>query len=242
MFSHEGISSKLSAVILAGGLGTRLRAVVADRPKVLAKVGGRPFLYYLLDQLIEVGLKKVILCTGYLGELIQAELGDTYEPLDLLYSKEEEPKGTAGSLRLALPLISTEVALVMNGDSYFRMNIMDFWKFHNKNECIASIALTRVDDTGRYGQVDFDETGKVSQFVEKGDTQRAGWISAGIYLISKALIATIPTGKPVSIEKETFPLWVENGLFAFCSHADFIDIGTPESYRMANAFFNKERE
>lgn len=241
MYNPEALSSSLSVVILAGGLGTRLRQVIADRPKVLAVVGGRPFIYYLLDQINDAGIRKVILCTGYLGEMVREELGDGYRQLDLSYSQEETPKGTAGSLRLALPLIPTETVLVMNGDSFCRIDLQEFWNFHQKNGSRATIALTYVKDTCRYGKVDFDEAGKIKKFVEKAETLGAGWVSAGIYLISKARIATIPTDKPVSIEKETFPSWVKSGLYAWCSHADFIDIGTPESYSQADAYFAGER-
>lgn len=241
MCSCDVIFPNLSAVILAGGLGTRLRTVIADRPKALAEIAGRPFIYYLLDQLAEKSIKKVVLCTGYLGEQIREELGDTYRQMDLQYSQENEPRGTAGSLRLALPLITTDTALVMNGDSYCGLDLLDFWRFHTENDHSATIALTHVGDTSRYGNVDFDETGRIRKFVEKKEAIGAGWVSAGIYLLSKNLIATIPEGKPVSIEKETFPLWVRSGLFAYCSNTEFIDIGTPESYTLANTFFTGEK-
>lgn len=241
MCNSGEIFTNLTAVILAGGLGTRLRAVIADRPKVLAEIAGRPFIYYLLDQLAEKGITKVILCTGYLGEQIREELGYTYRRMNLLFSQENEPKGTAGSLRLALPLITTQSALIMNGDSYCGLDFQDFWKFHAENNHNVTIALTHVDDTSRYGYVDFDDKGRIRKFVEKKEAAGAGWVSAGIYLISSNLISTIPTGKPVSIEKETFPLWVDSGLYAYCSDAEFIDIGTPESYALANAFFTGEK-
>src|SRR3989338_6029269 len=110
--------SGVTVAILAGGLGTRLRSVIADRPKVLAEVRGRPFLTYIFDQLIAASIKYAVLCTGYLGEKVCDRFGDSYGSLRLAYSQEPSPRGTAGALRLALPLFKSDSVLVMNGDSY----------------------------------------------------------------------------------------------------------------------------
>src|SRR5687768_5619957 len=119
--------SHLTAVILAGGLGTRLRSVISDRPKVLARVLDRPFLTYLLDQLAAAGLNYVILCTGYLGEQVKAEFGTSYSSLRLAYSQEMVPLGTAGALQLALSLIPSETVLVLNGDSFCEVDLQRFY-------------------------------------------------------------------------------------------------------------------
>ena len=117
-------------MILAGGFGTRLRSVVSDRPKVLAEVGGRPFLEYLLDQLVAEDVKSVVLCTGYLGEQVQRRLGTHYRTLALQYSREPQPLGTGGALRLALPMLDTDPVLVMNGDSYCDTRLDAFANWH----------------------------------------------------------------------------------------------------------------
>jgi len=114
------------AVILSGGLGTRLRSVVSDRPKVMAMVAGRPFLTHLLDQLVESGIRKTVLCTGYMAELIQNELGERYRNMELAYSVEDTPLGTGGALRNAIGQISGNMLLVLNGDSYCSCHIADF--------------------------------------------------------------------------------------------------------------------
>ena len=108
----------VTAAILAGGLGTRLRSVVKDRPKVLAEIRGVPFLTYLLDQLAAAGVRDVVLCTGYMGEQVRSAFGDSYGGMCLSYSQESSPLGTAGALRLALPLFKSSSVLVMNGDSF----------------------------------------------------------------------------------------------------------------------------
>ena len=229
--------ASMTAVILAGGLGTRLRSVVADRPKVLAGIRGRPFLAYLLDQLTAAGVRYVVLCTGYLGEQVQAVFGDAYRHLRLVYSQESSPLGTAGALRLGLPLFKSDFVLVMNGDSFCEANLKALWTWHCARGADATLLLTRMLDTKRYGRVHVDDNGRVLGFDEKSDKCRLGWINAGIYLIKQDLLRTIPTGRSVSIEKEMFPAWIGRGLYGYQSEGRFLDIGTPEAYNVAMGFF-----
>lgn len=227
----------LTAVILAGGLGTRLRSVVADRPKVLAEVLGRPFLAYLLDQVETAGIRQVVLCTGHLGEQVEAVFGKSYGPMRLIYSQETEPLGTAGALRQALPLFDSDWALAMNGDSYCDTNLGNFWQSHQSNGATGSILLVEMPDTDRYGRVNLSSGGRVESFDEKGMNRGPGLINAGIYLLNRLLLGSIPSGRAVSIEREMFPLWVGSGIYGHQNKARFLDIGTPESYSIAERFF-----
>ncbi len=229
--------SGLTAIILAGGLGTRLSSVVADRPKVLANVRGRPFLAYLLDQLETYGIRYVVLCTGHSGKQVLSTFGDTYRCLQLVYSQESSPLGTAGALRLALPLIKSDVFLAMNGDSFCEANLRTFWTWHCAQGSNATLLLTRVSDTKRYGRVTVDTDGRVLKFDEKDDNDKPGWINAGIYLIKRQLIQAIPESGTVSLEKEILPAWIGQGLLGFRSKSHFIDIGVPETYKVAEQFF-----
>ena len=229
-----------TAVILAGGLGTRLRSVVADRPKVMAEVRGQPFLTYLLEQLAQAGFKHTVLCTGYLGEQVKATFGDTYSSLHLEYSQESSPLGTAGALQLALPLFQSDRVLVVNGDSFCHANLREFWAWYTAKGAEAALLLTQVADTKRYGRVQVEPSGQVLKFEEKGDTEGAGWINAGIYLLERRLLSTIPKSRAVSLETEMFPKWIERGLYGYCSPGRFLDIGTPESYAIAEQFFARE--
>lgn len=231
-------SKRLQAFILAGGLGTRLRSVVSNRQKVAAEVRGRPFLAFLFDQLIENGIRSVILCTGYHGNDLRERFGNSYDRLQLTYSIEKEPLGTAGALKLAEPLINAGTALVMNGDSYCRVDLADFLEFHSRNGAAASILLTRVADTSRYGRVFLDQGGRITHFEEKGAHRGDGIINAGIYLLSREVIHSIPDDRPVSLEREIFPAM--SGLFGYEVPGPFIDIGTPEDYARAEAFFARE--
>lgn len=229
--------SDVTALILVGGLGTRLRSVVADRPKVLAEINGRPFLTYLLDQIAATEIKRVILCTGHLGEQVKKVFGNQYRELQIAYSQESSPLGTAGALRLALPLIQSGLVLIMNGDSFCQTNLKDFQTWHNRQQAMGSLVLTQVPNTNRYGQVRIDAKGKILSFMEKGKVKGPGWINAGIYLLNRELLQTIPIDQEVSIEKKMFPAWMPQGIYGYQSKGDFLDIGTPESYAQAEKFF-----
>jgi len=229
--------SDVTAVILAGGLGTRLRPAIGDQAKVLAEVCRRPFLSYLLDQLAEGGLQEVVLCVGHRGEDIRATFGHTYRCLRLVYSQETEPLGTAGALRLAWPLFRSDSVLVMNGDSYCSVNLAAFWSWHQAKHANATILLTEVSDTKRYGSVEIDDQSRVTRFIEKDSLGAPGWINAGIYLIRRNLLLSIPAHRPVSLERDMLAAWIGRGLYGCFHQGRFIDIGTPEAYASAQRFF-----
>ena len=229
--------AQVTAAILAGGAGSRLRPAVTGCPKALANVGERPFLAYLLDQLIAAGTREVVVCTGYLGDQIPNTFGESYGTLRLSYSREITPLGTAGALRLALPLFNSNPVLVMNGDSYCDANLREFWLWHGNRQAKATLLLAPFLDPERFGQVQIDRDGKVTEFKEKGSSQGLGWINAGIYLLSRDLLAVIPANRTVSLEREVFPHWVGRGLYGFRTEARFMDIGTPEAYARSELFF-----
>lgn len=231
------VMRNVTAAILAGGLGTRLRSAVADRPKVLAEVGGRPFLSCLFDQLVAAGLREVVLCTGHLGEQVQTAFGDTYRSLHLSYSREATPLGTGGCLRLAAPLFHSETVLVMNGDSYCDTDLNAFGDWHTQRQAKASLLLTHVEDTSRFGRVELAGDESVRGFTEKKAPGGPGWINAGIYLVTSGFIEAIPAATTVSLEREIFPAWIGQGFFGNRALGRFIDIGTPESYGDAERFF-----
>lgn len=256
--------ASVTVAILAGGMGTRLHPVMSTRPKVLAEIRGRPFLSYLLDQLSAVDVRYVVLCTGYMGEQVQAKFGDSYGSLRIAYSQEPSPQGTAGALRSALPLLKPRLSfgpkhskakvnvldsvLVMNGDSFCEANLRAFWAWHCERDVDATLLLAKVPDTKRYGRVHMDTNGLLLRFDEKDDKHvleqnegsDPGWINAGIYLLRHRLLLTIPTGRAVSLEQEVFPAWVDRGLYGYRSKGRFLDIGTPEAYATAEQFFSED--
>ena len=225
------------AAILAGGLGTRLRSCIAACPKVLAPVHGRPYLCYLLDQLANAGVCRVVLLTGYMADSVEAVFGAHYAGMQLAYSRETTPLGTGGALRNALPLLQAPVALVLNGDSYCDVALPDFWDFHCGEQATVSLVLTEVENASRFGVVHVSKA-RVNRFAEKQDTRGGGWINAGVYLIDRRQVQEIPPGRSVSLEREMFPTWSQRGcLHGFQSRGRFLDIGTPEAYSEASEFF-----
>ncbi len=227
----------ITAVILAGGFGTRLQPVVSDKPKVLADVSGKPFLSYLLEQLLPAGIRKAVICTGYRAEQIQDCFGAAYDSLGIVYSREDEPLGTGGALRLALPKLSSETILVMNGDSYIDADISAYIDWFSEKKLQAALLLSWAEDTSRYGSVIINDDKTIASFEEKSENASQGWINAGVYLLRKSLIASMPAGKDYSLEREFFPKLTAKGLYGFCVGGRFIDIGTPESYAAAQEFF-----
>jgi NDP-sugar pyrophosphorylase family protein len=225
----------VTAAILAGGRGTRLRPAVADRPKVLAPVGGRPYLTYLLNQLDSAGAREVVLLTGYAAEEVRDALGDRCGRMRLRYSAEPEPLGTAGALRLALPHLTAPAVLLLNGDSYCDVDLSAFLRSHRGG---ASLVLAHAADVSRFGQVRVGPGGRVVHFGEKRMARGPGWINAGIYLFDRALVESIPPHRPASLERDLLPGWVADGhVRAFRCGGRFLDIGTPESYAQAESFF-----
>jgi len=229
--------SSITAAILVGGRGTRLQSVVADCPKALVAVRGRPFLSYLLDQLVAAGVREVVLCTGYMGEQIRKAFGDKYRSLRLFYSQEDVELGTAGALRHASSFFKSESVLVMNGDSFVDANLRDFWTWHCALGADATVMVVRVQGSGRYGQVQMDAEGHLMGFTEKGEDHEPGWINAGIYLLRHAFLDRIKAGGVVSLERDVFPACIGHGLYAYRNHGSFLDIGTPEAYASAESFF-----
>ena len=252
-----GDLAQVDAMILAGGLGTRLRSMVSDRPKVLAEVWDRPFLAYLLDQLTASGITRVILCIGYLGEQIKDTFGDAYDTADgaiqISYSQETQLLGTGGALGLATGLVRSPRVLVMNGDSFCGADLESFYQFHQQKSAPVSMVLTQVADTARYGRVELAPDQRIVRFTEKGENQGLGWINGGIYLIESPLLANIQSDRPdiaeqnflgiaqnqpLSLEAELFPQWIKQGVYGYYSQGKFLDIGTPESYPLAKSLFS----
>jgi NDP-sugar pyrophosphorylase family protein len=231
--------STTTAVILAGGLGTRLRSVVADRPKVLAEVDGVPFVFHLLEQLAAAGVKHVVLSTGHLGDQVCDTVGASFGPLAIEYSQEETPLGTGGAIRRTLPLVRSQALFVLNGDSYCDVDLGELSRWHHEHAAHGTLALSHVPDARRFGTVETDVDGRVQRFVEKSPEQRAGMVNAGIYLLRRALIESIPDARPCSLEQDLLPTWLELGIYGDARSARFIDIGTPESLAGAAGFFRK---
>ncbi|MBE0656966.1 MAG: nucleotidyltransferase family protein [Bryobacteraceae bacterium] len=240
---HELLEKQLSslitlpALILAGGLGTRLRAVVPDQQKVLAQVGTRPFITYVLDQLADAGFQTAVLCTGHLAGQLEESLGDQYRSIRLRYSREQAPLGTAGAIRLALSYVGPAGSFVLNGDSHCRVDLAALAASHRQQGAAATIALARMEETSRFGRVDLAAGDAIASFEEKAATSGPGWVNAGIYLLNRDVIESIPENTPASLERDVFPKLIGRGLFGFRSAGQLWDIGVPDEYERAQTEF-----
>ncbi len=227
--------ASLTTLVLAGGLGTRLRPVVSDRPKALAEVGGRPFLAHLLGWLEGQGVRRVILCTGYLGEAVEAAFGDRQGALSLLHSREPEPLGTAGALAWALRHPVSDPMLVLNGDAFLETDLGAFLAWYQALAVRQGVLLMSVPDRSAFGGVELGEGGRIERFLEKG-AAGPGPVNAGVYLLHPEDLRALPLDRPTSLERDCFPSWAGRTLYGFQADGSFHDIGTPESYRAADAF------
>jgi len=229
--------SQITAVILAGGFGTRLKKVISDRHKVMAEIDSKPFLYYLLDQLTKLHVKRVIVSTGYMANTVEDYIGRSYKSLHVDYSKEKTPLGTGGALRLAGQIIDTKHCLVMNGDSYTEYDPVSLFMAHKQKNANITILVKAVDDTTRFGIIQMNEQNEIIRFMKKGKTTDSRLINAGIYMMKASALQKIPGKIPCSLEYDFFPAMIGKGIYSYETLGRFIDIGTPESYTHAENFF-----
>ncbi len=223
------------AILICGGLGTRLKTVLGQLPKPLVEVNGRPFLDYLVDDLIATGVSRIIFSSGYRAQVIREHYSNRRDA-EFVFSEETSPLGTAGALKLAESRVRSEVFLAMNGDSYCAINYKNFLESHRRRKARASLALVEVTDASDYGGVRMDDAGWIRNFAEKTTAGR-GRVNAGIYLFSREVFASIPAGQPCSLEREVFPTLLETGVAGYLVNAALYDIGTPERLERARAYF-----
>jgi len=226
-----GCVAGVNTIVLAGGLGTRIRPALPGLPKVLAPVAGRPFLEYLLIHLQRQGFHDVTLAVGHMADHVEAQFGTGKRlGLHLHYSREHESLGTGGALRLALAVTDSNDLLVLNGDSYFGIDLAALLSFHRERRAAATLALARVSDSARYGSVSIGPTREVLAFHEKGEVG-GGVINAGIYVFRRSVVDAIMPRRVVSLERDAFPRLVGRGLYGIILDGHFVDIGTLEAYK-----------
>ncbi|MBX9633997.1 MAG: nucleotidyltransferase family protein [Magnetospirillum sp.] len=226
----------IHVAVLAGGQGTRLRGVLGDVPKVLAPIHGRPFLDYLLEWLGGFGTRRVVLCLGHLADRVVAHVTATPRPLEIIPVVETQPLGTAGALRLALPHLTTDPILVMNGDTWLEVDLAAFAARHRAAGSLVSLLCVGVDSASRYGRVECDASGHVTRFVEKDpDYSGPGMVSAGIALFSAALLERMAFMPGPSLERDVLQQLPPGSIRADLVPGAFIDIGTPDSLCAAPA-------
>ncbi len=234
-----------TAVVLCGGLGSRLRAAVSDRPKVLAPIAGKPLLEHQLRRLEDLNFHRVILSAGYRAEAIEEFVGG-WESASLRVEVLVEPLllGTGGAIAFAARRKNLKRAFyVLNGDTLANINYKALWALHKTHRnALATIALVQIEDRAAYGSVAIDGAGRVVAFTEKvaisdDDKASPGWINAGVYILEPEALATVHDGHKVSIERDLFPTWAGTRLYALADPAArLLDVGTPDDYARASTW------
>jgi len=231
----------LQAIILAGGLGTRLRSAVGDTPKVMAPVAGRPFIEHVLGQLAGAGFRHVILAVGHGREIVTAHLGPVHAGLALTYSEERAPLGTGGAVRQALQLAEAGPCFVLNGDTWLALDFAGMLKAHVDMGATLSMAVRLVPDVARFGAVRL-EGGRVTGFEEKGRSG-PGYINAGVYLLDREVMSGAGLPWAFSLEHDFLAKQLATlAPLAYPTHGDFIDIGVPEDYQRAQAMLARREQ
>ena len=227
------------AIILAGGLGTRLRKAVPDLPKCMAHVNGRPFLSYVIDYYRMQGVERFVFSLGYKNEIIEDYLHSDYSSLDYKVVIESEPLGTGGAIQLALQQITTENVLILNGDTLFKVNVNKLFDLHIEKDAECTLALKPMLHFDRYGVVELNKDNRIIAFKEK-QFYNSGNINGGVYILNKSQYLTHHLPSKHSFEKDYLERYVSESLIFGCiQNGYFIDIGIPEDYLKAQADLKK---
>lgn len=227
------------AIILAGGLGTRLRSVVEQQPKSMAPINERPFLEYLLDFLAIQGIQRIIFSVGYKSTHITDHFGKKYKELSIDYAHEKEPLGTGGAIKNAMQFTRTNDVLVTNGDSLFLCDVQQQYQLHQDKQSDLTLALKPMKNFERYGTVVLNEDQRIVQFNEKRPTNE-GFINGGVYIFNKSSFDKINFPLKFSIEKDYFENYLNRLSFhAISDDAYFLDIGIPVDYARAQEEFKR---
>jgi mannose-1-phosphate guanylyltransferase len=226
------------AVILVGGLGTRLRPLTLSAPKPMLPTAGVPFLTHLVTRIRDAGVSHIVLGTSYRAEVFSSYFGDgSALGVELEYVVEDEPLGTGGAIGNVASHVHADTVLIFNGDILFGVDLTALLECHRRTGAQVTLSLTRVADPRPFGVVPTDGEGRVSAFLEKDPDPVTDQINAGVYVFNRAVVDAIPTGRPVSVERETFP-----GLLAAGAHVHSLvdtaywrDLGRPADFVAGSA-------
>lgn len=220
------------AIILAGGMGTRLKSVVSDLPKPMAPIDDKPFLEYMLSVLSASKIAHVVLSVGYKYETIEAYFGDSFAGMKITYAVENEPLGTGGAIKYALSFIDGNESLLLNGDTFFNINLNDLREFYFAHKPDIAMSVRLMYDFSRYGTVELNVS-NVTGFISKQPVKQ-GYINGGVYMIKKNIFGKYTLPEKFSFEIDFLEKYVsELKICAMKSTDYFIDIGIPEDYKKA---------
>jgi len=232
--------SSSDVIIMAGGMGKRLQESLGGLPKPMVPVLGKPFMEWIILQLLSRGFGSFVISVGYRKEAIKKRFGaGNGLGASIRYVEEDIPLGTGGALKRASAAVQSADVLVLNGDSFCMCDMSDFYRFHMTCDGQATLCCVHVNDISRYGSVRIGSGHRIEAFVEKGQYTGEGCINAGMYWMRKSFMEGIGGHVPLSLEKDVFPGHVDEGLYSYRSDGDFIDIGTPESLARGPVFLKR---
>ncbi len=234
MGPESSINQPLECIILAGGLGTRLRSAVPDMPKCMAPVAGHPFLKHVIDYLLSEGVTKFIFSLGYMHEAIESFLETSYPNLQYQIALESEPLGTGGAIHLACKKATERNVLILNGDTMFKANLNSMMNFHLQHQAACTLALKPMNDFDRYGVVDINHENYIQSFKEKQHYEN-GLINGGIYVLHVDTFLSLPFAEKFSFEKDYLEKYFNSQkMMGIVQDRYFIDIGIPEDFERAS--------
>lgn len=232
-FPPLGVGAGFSCIILAGGLGTRLRSAVPDLPKCMAPVNGKPFIGYVIEYLASQGVIQFIFSLGYMHEVLEDYINKTFPNLSVTYVVEEEPLGTGGAIKYACSKATDALVLVTNGDTMFNINVAEVMAAHLANNADCTLSLKPMQNFNRYGVVELNTDASIHSFKEKQQYDR-GLINGGMYVLNTAKFLQENLPAKFSFEKDYLEaLYTDRRMFGIVQDAYFIDIGIPEDYARA---------
>ncbi|MGX9790296.1 mannose-1-phosphate guanylyltransferase [Mycobacterium sp. MMS18-G62] len=230
--------AEVDAVVLVGGLGTRLRPLTLSAPKPMLPTAGLPFLTHLLSRIADAGIEHVVLGTSYKASVFESEFGDGSKMgLQIDYVVEDEPLGTGGGIANVANRLRYDTALVFNGDVLSGADLGALMQTHDSNDADVTLHLVRVGDPRAFGCVPTDSEGVVTAFLEKTQDPPTDQVNAGCYVFKRSVIDQIPKGRPLSVEREVFPQLLADGL-KVCGYVDatyWRDMGTPDDFVRGSA-------
>ncbi len=244
MHTRTPTKSKLSntdVVILCGGMGSRLRSVVDDRPKPMAEINDKPFLDILIDSFAKFGLRRFVLCAGYMSDIIRDYYSGRAGSQEFVISDEHKPLGTAGAIKNAAEHIRSDSFLVANGDSFCSVDLTAFHEFHSARHALMSMVVIETQNTGDCGLVSLDDSQRIVGFEEKNQQSQSSYVNAGIYLFQREALPLIPTDTGFSLERELVPKMIDSGCYGFVTQGRLFDIGTPERFAAAIEHLAKDQ-
>ena len=225
--------NQTECIILAGGLGTRLRSAVPDLPKCMAPIAGKPFLAYLIDYLLAQQVTKFIFSLGYMHEAIEAFIKNNYPQLQYQIALESEPLGTGGAIRLACDYATEQNVIVLNGDTMFRVDIQSLLKYHTLQKSDCTLSLKTMHKFDRYGVVETDADNNITSFKEKMQYE-SGNINGGVYALHVPSFKSILLPEKFSFEKDYLEKYFNQiKMVGYLVDGYFIDIGIPEDFEKA---------